>query len=69
MRESEPSVQTNRKSHVPVARLWFERAGLVRTEAKGLFERTTHDGIIPEPVRLARFLAGGTTTRKSRGLT
>ena len=34
-----------------------------------MLERTTQHGIIPEPLRLAHLIAGGTTTGKSRGRT
>lgn len=47
--------------------VWVQRAGLTHTEAMGMLERTTQHGVIPEPLRLAHIIAGGTTTGKSRG--
>ena len=47
--------------------LWVQRAGLTLDEAAGMIERTTEHGVIPEPLRLAHLIAGGTTTGKSRG--
>lgn len=49
--------------------VWVQRAGLSFSEAEGMLERTTEHGIIPEPLRLAHIIAGGTTTGKSRGRT
>ena len=49
--------------------VWVQRAGLTLTEAERMLERTTQHGIIPEPLRLAHIIAGGTTTGKSRGRT
>ena len=49
--------------------VWVQRAGLTLSEAEGMLERTTQHGIIPEPLRLAHIIAGGTTTGKSRGRT
>jgi hypothetical protein len=36
-------------------------------EAKRMLENTTEHGVIPEPLRFAHIIAGGTTTGKSRG--
>ena len=47
--------------------LWVQRAGLTLDEAARMLERTTQHGVIPEPLRLAHIIAGGTTTGKSRG--
>lgn len=49
--------------------VYVQRAGLTLAEAAGMLERTTQHGIIPEPLRLAHIIAGGTTTGKSRGRT
>lgn len=49
--------------------VFVQRAGLTLTEAAAMLERTTAHGIIPEPLRLAHIIAGGTTTGKSRGRT
>lgn len=47
--------------------VWVQRAGLSMEEAKRMLENTTEHGVIPEPLRLAHIIAGGTTTGKSRG--
>jgi endonuclease V-like protein UPF0215 family len=47
--------------------VWVQRAGLSLEEAARMLERTTQHGVIPEPLRLAHIIAGGTTTGKSRG--
>jgi len=47
--------------------VWVQRAGLTLHEAGELLERTTLQGRIPEPLRLAHLIAGGLTTGKSRG--
>ncbi|MFO0595002.1 MAG: DUF99 family protein [Myxococcaceae bacterium] len=49
--------------------VWVQRAGLTAAEALDMLTRTTQHGIIPEPLRLAHIIAGGTTTGKSRGRT
>lgn len=49
--------------------VWVQRAGLTLAEAQRMLERTTQHGVIPEPLRLAHIIAGGTTTGKSRGRT
>ena len=49
--------------------VYVQRAGLSHAEAERMLERTTQHGIIPEPLRLAHLIAGGTTTGKSRGRT
>jgi uncharacterized protein len=51
----------------PIGDVWVQRAGLSLEEAAGMLERTTQHGVIPEPLRLAHIIAGGTTTGKSRG--
>jgi len=48
-------------------KLWVHRAGLSLEEGKDLIERTTLHGAIPEPLRLAHIIAGGTTRGVSRG--
>jgi endonuclease V-like protein UPF0215 family len=53
----------------PCGAVWVQRAGLTATEAASMLERTTQHGCIPEPLRLAHIIAGGTTTGKSRGRT
>jgi endonuclease V-like protein UPF0215 family len=53
----------------PCGDVWVQRAGLSLDEAARMLERTTEHGIIPEPLRLAHIIAGGTTTGKSRGRT
>jgi uncharacterized protein len=53
----------------PCGTVWVQRAGLSLEEAERMLERTTEHGIIPEPLRLAHIIAGGTTTGKSRGRT
>lgn len=50
-------------------KVFVQRAGLTPTEALRMLEATTVHGIIPEPLRLAHLIAGGTTTGKSRGRT
>jgi uncharacterized protein len=47
--------------------LWVQRAGLTMEETARMLENTTQHGVIPEPLRLAHIIAGGTTTGKSRG--
>ncbi|MBM4783940.1 MAG: DUF99 family protein [Archangiaceae bacterium] len=49
--------------------VFVQRAGLSHAEAERMLEATTAHGIIPEPLRLAHLIAGGTTTGKSRGRT
>jgi endonuclease V-like protein UPF0215 family len=49
--------------------VWVQRAGLTLAEAERMLARTTAHGAIPEPLRLAHIIAGGTTTGKSRGRT
>ncbi len=49
--------------------VFVQRAGLSHAEAERMLERTTAHGVIPEPLRLAHLIAGGTTTGKSRGRT
>lgn len=49
--------------------VYVQRAGLTHAEAERMLERTTAHGVIPEPLRLAHLIAGGTTTGKSRGRT
>lgn len=49
--------------------VYVQRAGLTHTEAERMLEATTAHGVIPEPLRLAHLIAGGTTTGKSRGRT
>jgi endonuclease V-like protein UPF0215 family len=51
----------------PCGEVWVQRAGLSSAEALRMLERTTQHGSIPEPLRLAHIIAGGTTTGKSRG--
>lgn len=51
----------------PCANLWIHRAGLTLEEGRELIERTTLHGAIPEPLRLAHIIAGGTTLGVSRG--
>lgn len=53
----------------PCGGVWVQRAGLTTAEALRMLERTTLHGSIPEPLRLAHIIAGGTTTGKSRGRT
>jgi uncharacterized protein len=48
-------------------KLWVHRAGLSLEEGRELIERTTLHGAIPEPLRLAHIIAGGTTLGVSRG--
>lgn len=48
-------------------KLWVHRAGLSLDEGRDLIERTTLHGAIPEPLRLAHIIAGGTTLGMSRG--
>jgi uncharacterized protein len=48
-------------------KLWVHRAGLSLEEGRDLIERTTLHGSIPEPLRLAHIIAGGTTLGVSRG--
>lgn len=48
-------------------KLWVHRAGLSLEEGYELIERTTLHGAIPEPLRLAHIIAGGTTLGVSRG--
>jgi endonuclease V-like protein UPF0215 family len=48
-------------------KLWVHRAGLSLEEGRDLLERTTLHGAIPEPLRLAHIIAGGTTRGVSRG--
>jgi endonuclease V-like protein UPF0215 family len=47
--------------------LWVQRAGLSLDEAATLMQCTTLHGAIPEPLRLAHIIAGGTTRGVSRG--
>jgi uncharacterized protein len=47
--------------------LWVQCAGLTLGEAQDLIARTTLHGVIPEPLRLAHIIAGGTTRGISRG--
>jgi endonuclease V-like protein UPF0215 family len=49
--------------------VYVQRAGLSHAEAERMLLATTAHGIIPEPLRLAHLIAGGTTTGKSRGRT
>ncbi|WP_438043702.1 DUF99 family protein [Sorangium sp. So ce128] len=51
----------------PCAGLWVHRAGLSLEEGRELIQRTTLHGAIPEPLRLAHIIAGGTTRGVSRG--
>jgi uncharacterized protein len=48
-------------------KLWVQCAGLSLVEAQDLLVRTTLHGAIPEPLRLAHIIAGGTTRGVSRG--
>jgi uncharacterized protein len=48
-------------------KLWVHRAGLSLEEGRELIARTTLHGAIPEPLRLAHIIAGGTTRGVSRG--
>jgi endonuclease V-like protein UPF0215 family len=48
-------------------KLWVHRAGLSLEEGAEVLERTTLHGAIPEPLRLAHIIAGGTTLGVSRG--
>jgi uncharacterized protein len=48
-------------------KLWVQRAGLTLEETETLMECTTLHGVIPEPLRLAHIIAGGTTRGISRG--
>lgn len=47
--------------------LFVQRAGLTMIETERMLANTTQHGVIPEPLRLAHIIAGGTTTGKSRG--
>lgn len=49
------------------AGLWVHRAGLTLEEGREVIQRTTLHGAIPEPLRLAHIIAGGTTRGISRG--
>ena len=51
------------------ADVFVQRVGISLEEAKGVIERTTVQGKIPEPLRAAHLIAGGITTGQSRGRT
>lgn len=47
--------------------IWVQRAGLSLDRAQRLVASTTLHGHLPEPLRLAHLIAGGTVTGRSRG--
>lgn len=51
----------------PVRGVYVQRAGLDRHSAEQLLAATTLHGKLPEPLRLAHLIAGGTATGHSRG--
>ena len=51
----------------PLAGVWVQRAGLSVAEAGALLAATTTQGKLPEPLRVAHLIAGGTTRGESRG--
>jgi endonuclease V-like protein UPF0215 family len=51
----------------PVRGVYIQRAGLGVAEAQHLLAATTLHGKLPEALRLAHLIAGGTTTGQSRG--
>jgi len=53
----------------PLENVWVQRVGIERADAAALLRATTLHGNIPEPLRLAHLIAGGSTTGKSRGRT
>lgn len=48
-------------------RLWVQRAGLAREQARKLVRVITLHGTIPEPLPLAHLIAGGVVSGHSRG--
>jgi len=48
-------------------RLWVQRIGLSREDARELVAATTLHGNVPEPLRLAHLIAGGIASGHSRG--
>jgi endonuclease V-like protein UPF0215 family len=51
----------------PVRGVWIQRAGLSPTDAAEPLAATTVHGNVPQPLRLARLIAGGVTDGHSRG--
>lgn len=51
----------------PVRDVFIQRAGLSLADARHVLAVTTLHGKLPEPLRLAHLIAGGTTTGQSRG--
>lgn len=50
-----------------LGKVFVQRVGLDRDEARALLAATTLHGNLPEPLRLAHLVAGGVTTGASRG--
>lgn len=51
----------------PVRGVFIQRAGLSLAQARHVLAVTTLHGKLPEPLRLAHLIAGGTATGQSRG--